>query len=141
MVLGVPTLTQLFNDRFYEDLGGGVLEALGRLYSGPVRLYIYPWRNDKNGELVTAESFRIADQYAHLHRYLLENKMLEPLAATSGLELSLLPRDVLSRMQARDPGWEALVPKAVVSAIKEHGLFGSGGSRQPEAPTRGAANP
>jgi len=126
MVLGVPTLAQLFNEQFYEDLGGGVLEALGRLFSGPVRLYIYPWRNGRNGELVSADSFRIPERYAHLHRYLLENKLVEPLAASAGLDLSLLPRDALARMQAHDPSWETLVPAAVAGVIKERGLFGSG---------------
>ncbi len=129
MVLGVPTLAQLFNEQFYEDLGGGVLEALGRLYSGPVKLYIYPWRNGKNGELVSADSFRLPDRYVPLHRYLVENKLVEPLAASTGLDLSLLPRDALARMQAHDPSWETLVPGAVASVIKERGLFGSGGAR------------
>ena len=39
---GVPTLAQIFEEKYYADLDGGVLEALGRLLAGPVRLYIYP---------------------------------------------------------------------------------------------------
>ena len=35
MVLGVPTLTQIFEEEHYQDLEGGILEALGRLLGGP----------------------------------------------------------------------------------------------------------
>ncbi len=57
MALGVPTLAQLFEEKYYNDLEGGVLEAMGRLLSRPVTLAIYPWMNTQRGEIVTAESF------------------------------------------------------------------------------------
>jgi hypothetical protein len=38
MVAGVPTLSQIFEERHYADLPGGLLEALGRLLAGPVKL-------------------------------------------------------------------------------------------------------
>ena len=47
MVLGVPTLAQILEEKHYEDLAGGILEALGQLLGGPVRLYIYPWKNSE----------------------------------------------------------------------------------------------
>ncbi|MEI8317553.1 MAG: TonB-dependent receptor, partial [Planctomycetia bacterium] len=44
IVLGLPLLRELFNESHYRDLGGGILEAFGRLFTHAVRLYVYPTR-------------------------------------------------------------------------------------------------
>jgi len=130
MVLGVPTLAQLFVERHYRDLEGGVLEAFGRLLRGPVRLYLYPWKNSKTGELVTAETFKVRASLRHLYDHLLENHFIEAIREFSAADLSILPRDVLAMLQAGDSSWEAQVPSAVVRVIKEQKLFGFSRSRR-----------
>jgi len=120
--MGVPTLAQLLEERHYGDLGGGLLEALGRLLAGPVRLYVYPWRNPTTGELVTAETFSVPERLRHLYAYLRENAFVEALEAPPDAALTVLPRQVLSLIQLGDPAWEALVPPDVVDVIKERGF-------------------
>jgi hypothetical protein len=124
MVMGVPTLAQILEARHYGDLDGGVLEALGRLLAGPVKLYIYPWRNPATGELVTAENFVVPARLGHLYGYLRENGFIEPLEAPPGADLSVMPRHVLALIQAHDAAWEDLVPPDVVGVIKQNRLFG-----------------
>ncbi len=124
MVLGVPTLAQIFEQKHYEDLGGGVLEALGRLLAGPVKLYVYPWRNPATGELVRADTFTVPERLRHLYAYLLENRFVEPLEPSPGADLSVMPAQVMALIKAGDPAWERLVPSAVVGVIKEKRLFG-----------------
>ena len=126
MVLGVPTLAEIFEAKYYEDLGGSVLEALGRLLAGPVRLYIYPWR-DAAGQTVTAETCRVPANVSHLYTHLLSNRYIESLKASPGLEISVLPRIVREKLRLGDPSWEALVPPEVVRVIRERKLFGYGG--------------
>jgi hypothetical protein len=123
MALGVPTLTEIFEEKYYEDLGGGLLEALGRLLAGPVRLYIYPWR-DARGETVTAETCHVPAHLAHLYTHLLKNSYIQSLTASAGIEIAVLPRTVREKIRAGDAGWEALVPREVVGVIRERGLFG-----------------
>jgi hypothetical protein len=125
MVLGVPTMAQILEEKHYKDLAGGILEALGQLLGGPVRLYIYPWKNSE-GEVVTAKSFKVPARLRHLYDYLLENRFLVDIPAPADADLSILPHAVLARMQAGDPGWEALVPEKVVAVIKERKLFDYG---------------
>jgi hypothetical protein len=126
MTLGVPTLAEIFEEKYYEDLGGGLLEALGKLLAGPVRLYIYPWRSP-TGETVTAESCRIPPNLSHLYTHLLTNRYVQSLQASPGIELAVLPRNVREKIRAGDPAWETLVPAEVVAVIRERGLFGLGG--------------
>ena len=129
MVMGIPTLAQIFNEKHYEDLGGGLLESLGRLLAGPVKLYVHPWRRAAAAELVTAENFVLPQRLAHLYAYLLQNHLVESVAAPADAELSTMPRDVLALLAAGDPGWEALVPAEVVGVIKKRHLFGYGEKR------------
>lgn len=131
MVLGVPTLEKICDEHFYNDLEGGVLEALGRLFRGRVKLYLYPWKNQETGELVTAENFRIGVGYEHLYAHLRENRFIVPIRRFKGDELSVFPGDVLERIQRGDDSWERMVPAPVVPVIKRNGLFGFGGERGP----------
>ncbi len=124
MVLGIPTLQQLFDEEHYRDMEGGVLEALGRLMRGPVTLYVYPWKNNETGEVVTAETFQAPGSLRHLYAHLMENRRVEPIRNTTPADLSILPRDVLARLQEGDPSWEDLVPEEVARVIKAGRLFG-----------------
>jgi len=124
MVLGVPTLAQIFEEKHYEDLDGGILEALGRLLSGPVRLYVYPLRNTRTGETVTAQSFRTAPALATLYEYLRDNGRVVPINPGPGFDPTILPRDVMALIKAGDPSWEKHVPAEVAGLIRERRLFG-----------------
>jgi hypothetical protein len=139
MAMGVPTLAQIFAERHYGDLQGGVLEALGRLLAGTVRLYVYPWRNAETGELVNTENFTVPTHLTHLYAHLRDSGQVRSISASIEANLALMPRDVLLRLQAGDASWEGLVPEEVVRVIQERGLFGYrallGGS-----PGAGAAN-
>jgi len=46
---GVPSLKELFDERFYENLEGGILEAFGRLFKNDLKLFIYPLKDDRPG--------------------------------------------------------------------------------------------
>jgi hypothetical protein len=124
MVVGIPTLSQILDETHYADLDGGLLEALGRLLAGPVRLYVYPWMNGASGETVTAETFTVPPRIKHLYRHLLENGFVEGLSAPPDADLSVMPRDVLALIKAGDSAWEAMVPAEVVGVIKERHLLG-----------------
>jgi hypothetical protein len=124
MVTGIPTLAQILDERHYADLAGGLLEALGRLLAGSVKVYVYPWRNTTTGELVSAGSFAVPPRLGHLFAYLRENGFIEALDAPADAELSVMPRQVLAMIQAGDPAWERFVPREVVGVIKEKRLFG-----------------
>ncbi len=124
MALGVPTLAQLFDEKYYRDLPGGVLEALGRLLNGSVTLAVYPWQNTRTGERVTAETFEVLPRLRHIYAYLLENRSIEPIVPGEDVDLSILPAQVLSWLQAGDPSWEQHVPEDVARVIKERSLFG-----------------
>ena len=44
MAMGINSLLEVFNEKYYENLEGGILESFGRLFRNSVKLYIYPMR-------------------------------------------------------------------------------------------------
>jgi membrane protease YdiL (CAAX protease family) len=124
MDMGIPTLAALFDERHYQDMEGGILEAFGRLFVGPTRLHVYPWRNHETGEMVTLATFKPPASLRHLFTHLVDNGFIEPIRAFDARQIDVLPRDVLREIRAGDPTWETLVPPPVVERIKREGLFG-----------------
>ena len=127
VVMGVPTLRELFEEKYYADLEGGILESFGRLFKNALKLYVYPLRDPVNGALITAENLRVAPNLRHLYAYLLENLYIHGLRGYEENCLPIFSRDVLSKIRANDASWERMVPKEVAGLIKERRLFGYGG--------------
>jgi hypothetical protein len=71
VAMGINTLLEVFNEKYYENLQGGILEAVGRLFRYDVKLYIYPMPSAE-GVLITADTVAVAPHlkllYAHLHQ-------------------------------------------------------------------------
>jgi hypothetical protein len=44
VTMGINNLLEVFNEKYYENLDGGILESFGRLLKNSVKLYIYPMR-------------------------------------------------------------------------------------------------
>lgn len=124
IVLGVPTLREIFDETYYNDLEGGILEAFGRLFKNALKLYVYPLGDPATCEIATAETLTVAPHLRHLHAYLLENHYIEGLRDIDPSCLPIFSRDVLAKIHRRDPSWEAMVPPQVASLIKERKLFG-----------------
>ena len=124
IVLGVPSLKEIFDEKFYTDLDGGLLESLGRLFRTDVKLYVYPWKDPATGEVVTAENLQVAPNLKHLYAHLLENKCIESITKHNVEYLPIFSRDVLAKIQTGNSTWEKMVPPKIVEIIKRNKLFG-----------------
>jgi hypothetical protein len=123
LAVGVPTLQAMISDE-YDDLAGGRLEAIGRLFKKAVTMYVYPTIDPTSGALVTADTMEVPKAMRHLYRFLLDNRSIEALERYDPSILRIRTREVLARLQRGDPGWESAVPDRVAAIVKERGLFG-----------------
>src|SRR5256712_5847396 len=124
IALGVPSLRAIADERYYEDLAGGRLEAVGRLFGKAVKVYVYPYKDPSSGEIVTASSLSLAPSLQHLQAFLLESHRLEPLRRYDEDRPPIHTPDLIRRCQTRDPSRESLVPRPIVEVIKRRRLFG-----------------
>ena len=51
IAMGVPSLREIFEEKYYTDLEGGILEAVGRLFKNDLRLYVYPAQDPATGSI------------------------------------------------------------------------------------------
>lgn len=124
MAVGVPILLELFEEKYYADLEGGILEGLGRLFQGQVKLFVYPTKQTDAGEITTADQVQVKPGLRHLHSYLVESGAIEGIREFNPAELHFTPGDVLAGIQSGDPAWEKRVPPQAAEVIKREGLFG-----------------
>ncbi len=127
VVMGVPTLKELFEEKYYADLEGGILESFGRLFKNDLKLYAYPYKDPANNCILTANNLRVASHLGHLYAYLIENQFIVGLRDYQDESLDIFSRDVLAKIRAGDTKWESMVPPQVSKLIKERKLLGYGG--------------
>ncbi len=146
IALGIPSLRGIFDEKFYTDLSGGLLESLGRLFKDRTKLYVYParetsgsslpdasipasdsgvWLRQSTGnEIITTENLKVAPNLRHLYAYLIENGYIRGIKNYNPDYLSLFAPFVLSKLQSGDASWENDVPKPIVEIIKKGKMFG-----------------
>ena len=124
IVLGIPTLREIFDEKYYTDLDGGILESFGRLFKNELKLYVYPQLDAESDTLITADNLSVAPHLRHLYNHLLENHSIESLRDYDASVLPVTSSNVLERIQANDASWVNMVPVEVAEIIKQRHLFG-----------------
>jgi hypothetical protein len=124
IALGAGSLLQLLDERYYDGLEGGILEAFGRLFKNGLRMYVYPLLDPETGALVTVDTLEVDSQLAPLYRYLVNRGSIAAIERYREEVLSIFSRDVLRKIRSGDGDWEEMVPAAVAEMIRERGLFG-----------------
>ena len=130
IAVGLPTVRQIADERYYTDLAGGFLESAGRLFKRSVRMYVYPTWDEASGRIQAIDELSSREAWTHLRDLLLETGRIQPIRGYDERFLSIHTPDVLARLQAGDASWEGMVPTTVAEIIKEKRLFGLGGARR-----------
>ena len=124
LVMGVPSLIEIFNDKYYTKLEGGILEALGRMFKGGLKLYVYPMIDEATGKIVSATQIKVAPNLRSLFRYLIDNQYVQEITDYHREYLRIHPPEVLAKLQSGDNNWEQMAPPEVVHIIKKRQFFG-----------------
>lgn len=122
--MGVPSLAEIFEEKYYANLEGGILESFGRMFKNELKLFVYPLRDRASGSLITAENLKVAPHLSHLYAHLLQNRFIEPIRGFNPDYLPIFSREILAQIQSGTPGWEASVPPQVAQMIKARKFFG-----------------
>src|SRR5580692_10959881 len=124
IVMGVPSLIDLFDEKNHAQLPGGILESFGRLFKNDLRLYVYPLRPSPDDELVTVHDIKVGPELQPLYDYLAGRGSFVNLDNYRPEFLPIFSRDVLRRIAADDDSWETMVPPDVAALIKRRCFFG-----------------
>jgi len=149
VAMGINNLLEIFNESYYENLDGGILESFGRLFKNSVKLYIYPMRmgaynrycqadptNRPTSGLgisehplamnvwINATNLQVKLHLRNLYAHLLENHYVVPVVGYDSSLGEIFSRDILAKIQTGEAGWERMIPEKASAIIKERHLFG-----------------
>jgi len=138
ITLGAASLLTLFEEKYYADLDGGILESFGRLFKNDLRLYVYPYLDPKTQQLSTVDNLEIAPDLSKLYGHLVDRGCILQLQNYDPNCLKIFSRDVLELIKEGDERWEQMVPSPIAEIIKRRGFFGckKGAELQPPEPER-----
>lgn len=131
IVMGIPNFLDVLNTNYYNNLRGGILEALGKLFTDNMKLYVYPTISSvdiddptKGDHLLTTDNLPLSEDLKDLYSYLKRNRKIIDITSAKKDWLYINSRYVLRMIKDNKPGWEKMVPRYVEEQIKAKGLFG-----------------
>jgi hypothetical protein len=124
IVLGIPNLKELFDEKYYELLEGGILESFGRLFKNDLKLYVYPFLDPAFPELTTIGNMDVPEHVTHLFKHLVQSGYIEQIEHVHREYMGIFSRAILAKIRKHDHTWEQMVPPEVAARIKQNNFFG-----------------
>ncbi len=124
LAMGVNNLMEIFDEKYYRDLSGGILEAFGKLFMKDLKLYLYPYLNEDNGEKLTSDNLKVHPRMKDLYKHFKLNGKIVDLENCDQNLLHIYSRKILESIAEGEGNWEDQVPDGVAEIIKRNGMFG-----------------
>jgi hypothetical protein len=124
IVMGALSIFELFDEKYYTQLPGGILENFGRLFKNDLKIYVYPLQRSPGDELQTIHTVKVKPDLQPLYDYLVGRGSFVNLDNYNPKYLPIFSRDVLKRIAAGDESWDEMVPPQVAEIIRRRGFFG-----------------
>jgi len=123
IAMGVPNMIDIFDQKYYRHLSGGILEAFGKLFFRDLKIFLYPML-DENGEVINSDNLKIHPRMKELYKFFKFNGKVTDIDNYQKEDLSIFSRQVLRMIYNKELGWEEMLPEGIAEIIKEKGLFG-----------------
>jgi hypothetical protein len=124
LAMGVYNLIQIFDEKYYRDLSGGVLEAFGKLFYRDLKVYMYPYHDQESGEYINSDNLKVHPRMKELYKYFKHNGKLLDIKDFDKDILDIFSRSVLKMIRNGEGGWEEMLPEGIAEIIKQKRLFG-----------------
>ena len=123
LAMGVNNLVDIFDQKYYRHLSGGILEAFGKLFFKDLRVYLYPYKDPETGEVITSENLRVHPRMKELYKFFKNNGRVVDVENYDPNVLGIFSREVLAMIAHGEKGWEEKLPDSTAKMIKEEKLF------------------
>ena len=122
LAMGVNNLIDIFDEKYYRHLSGGILEAFGKLFFKDLKVYLYPMKN-KKGVFTTSENLKVHPRMKELYKFFKYNGKVIDVENYNPQVMGIFSREVLAMIENNTAGWEKMLPLGVGEIIKEKKLF------------------
>ena len=121
--MGINSLVDIFDEKYYRHLSGGILEAFGKLFFKNVQVYLYPMKDPNTGAIINSDNLIVSEQMKDLYKFFKHNNKLTDIEDYEEANLSIYSREVLQMISNDIQGWEAMLPEGIADIIKKNQLF------------------
>lgn len=123
LTMGVNNLVDIFDEKYYRHLSGGILEAFGKLFFKDLKVYLYPMQDQETGELTTSDNLKVHPRMKELFKFFKFNGKVIDIENFNPEILQIFSREVLQKIADDEKGWEETLPDGVAKIIKDKKLF------------------
>jgi hypothetical protein len=123
LAMGVSNLIDIFDEKYYRHLSGGILEAFGKLFYRDLKVFLYPMK-DEEGNVVDSENLKVHPRMKELYKFFKFNGKVVDISGIDEHYLDIFSREVLKMINKGKTGWEEMLPAGVADIIKQDHLFG-----------------
>ena len=118
LIIGVNNLLEIFDDKYYRNLNGGILEAFGILFTRDLKIYLYPYKPTTADEQLNSDNIPIHPRLRPLYDYLLTNKRVKDLQYNEDV-LHIFSRDVLTQIKNCEEGGNLMFQMGLMKLLNQ----------------------
>ncbi|HIB37770.1 TonB-dependent receptor [Mesonia sp.] len=126
LAMGVNNLVDIFDEKYYRHLSGGILEAFGKLFFKDLKVYLYPLKDKKTGEITDSDNLKVHPRMKELYKFFKYNGKVVDIQDYDPTLMDIFSREVLQMITEGQDGWEEMLPPETTEMIKSQNLFGYG---------------
>ncbi len=124
LAMGVNNMIEIFDEKYYRHLSGGILEAFGKLFFKDLKVYLYPLKDPETEEIITSENLKVHPRMKELYKFFKYNGKVLDIKDYTPEFLNLFSREILQMIHDGKSGWENMLPEGTSEMIKTQNLFG-----------------
>lgn len=122
LAMGVNNLIDIFDEKYYRHLSGGILEAFGKLFYRDLKVFLYPMEGENN-EIITSQNLKVHPRMKELYKFFAYNGKVVDITDFDKEHLKIFSREVLKMIAQEKEGWEDMLPEGIAEIIKKDHLF------------------
>jgi hypothetical protein len=129
LAMGVNNFVEIFDEQYYQDLSGGILEAFGKMFYNNLKVYLYPMRDEKSGKIIDSNNLKLHPRMKDFYKFFKYNGKIVDIFDFEENLLNIFSREILRKIKVNEDGWEDDLPQGIAEMIKKNEMFGYEGTK------------
>ncbi|MDB9836962.1 TonB-dependent receptor [Flavobacteriaceae bacterium] len=123
LAMGVNSFVEIFDENYYTDLSGGILEAFGKMFYNNLKVYLYPMKDEK-GAIVTSNNLKLHPRMKDFYKFFKYNGKVMDIFDFEPEYLDIFSREILKKIKDNEAGWDEHLPEGISEMIVKKKMFG-----------------
>jgi hypothetical protein len=123
LTMGVNNFVEIFNESYYKDIDGGILEAFGKMFHNKVKVYLYPISNN-DGQIINSTNLKLHPRMKDFYKFFKYNNKVVDLFDFEQKYLEIFSRDILKKIKNGEKDWTNKLPEGISEMIIKNKMFG-----------------